>query len=429
MAGMRHLIWIVALIVVTPAFAKKSVVVSAPPALGKLLSKQLAQRYTVVPLKTPLGPAPTAKEVREVTAPVSAIAVMTVAAGRKYVTAQILSGHDGTPLDTVTWRVNPRKPLPPDALQSIFDALAQGTAPAKAAPPPRDAPVADAPVADVRSGSGKQKKEPAVAEREEPSQAEETTVTGEAETPRTPSTRPAIRAGVGVHAFSRSFNWAGSPSDSLATYALPFAAAVNIDAQWFPGAHFTDHPIASNTGVFVNADVGVGVASRQDDSRFGTRADRLRFGAMMRFPMLKDRLELGAHLGYATQTFAISPVAANDGSPRPNIPSVTFNGPRLGGGARFQLIGTLAADATLGLQYVYGKGELASERYFPRTSAFSMDVTAGVSMELVQNIHARVGFDWTRYFLNLNPQEGMPFTAGSAADQYLGGSLSLSWVM
>jgi hypothetical protein len=52
-----------------------------------------------------------------------------------------------------------------------------------------------------------------------------------------------------------------------------------------------------------------------------------------------------------------------------------------------------------------------------------------VAIELVPNIQARAGFDFTRYFLSLRPEDGARFTAPSAADQYLGVNVALQWVM
>lgn len=437
-----RLSWILVLVLATSAFAaKKPVLVNAPAKVAKVLNKELGKKYTLLALKGSLGPSPTAKEVRDVTAPAKAIAVIQAQAGGKYITLQILSGHDGTPLDTITFKPPKKfKALPADASKALFAALAQGKAPA--AEPKADAPVADAGgKSDAKAPDEKKaapEKEPASEKAAATARASASSSSSAEEEPAaevssssafepTPSELPAIVTGVGFKGFGRSFGWAAGSSDALASYALPFAGAVAFEGAWYPGAHFTGG-FGGNIGAFLNGEVGIGLASRQDESRYGTRADRFRFGATVRFS-LGERVLLNALLGYSTQTFAIAPTSATTGNPRPNIPSVTYNGPRAAVGANFRITDSFSADALLGFMYVYGKGELASDRYFPNTTGLALDGGVGLSLKLVEALRVRASFDWTGYFLATHADPMAVITSTGASDHFFGGTLSVLWVM
>lgn len=425
-----RIIWLLALVLSTSALAaKKPVLVSAPGKVAKILNKELSKKYAPVPLKASLGPSPTAKEVRDVTAPVKAIAVIQAQAGSKYITLQVLSGDDGTPLDTITFKP-PRKfkALPREAADALFAALAQGHAPA--AEPGATTTVAEPSKTPDKTGKGAEK-EPEQSEPEETasssSSESSTEVSGSSSFEPTPSDLPAIVTGVGFKGFGRTFGWAAGSSDALASYSLPFAGAVAFEGAWYPGAHFT-RGFGANLGAFLSGEVGIGLASKQDDSRYQTRADRFRFGARVRVPM-GEKVLLDGVLGYSTQTFAISPQSATTGLPRPNIPSVTYNGPRAAVGATFQFNERFGADVLAGFMFVYGKGELASTTYFPNTTGLSVDAGLGVTVKVVEALRVRASFDWTGYFLATHADPTAIITSTGATDHFFGGALSMLWVM
>jgi hypothetical protein len=410
--------------------AKQAVVIDAPPAMAKLLQSTLSARFNATINRDALSAAPTSKEVRAVTSPVKALAVVLARPTGDAWTITVLNGADGTPLETQNFTAAARKPLkalPKNVAGALVLACSTGQAPPGAAAPVSESSSRD-PKADAvaATGKGPQKKEGVVAN--EPDPVPGTSVSTSPSSPKpTLSALPAIRAGLGFRAFGRSLTWSGDPDQALARYALPFAPAIALDATWYPGAHFTSG-IAANLGIAFSGDVGVGISSKQDTSRFGTRSDRFRVGAAFRQPF-GSTFSLEAVAGFSTQTFSIDAVAANDGSARPNIPSVTFNGPRAGLGVRLVKLGPVGIDAMAGFTFLAWTGELGTEAYFKRAGGFGVDAGGGVSIELVENVQVRAGLDWTRYILSLRPEEGARFTAPSAADQYLGGSVALHWVM
>lgn len=415
------------------AAPRKPVVLSGPAVLTKWVGKELSKKYAPTSAKGEVAALPTAKEVRDVTAPAGAVALVLCQVAGEYVTLQVLNGADGTPLDTVTFKASLKRlprAMPKPQLAALSFALASGKPPGQAAPAPAAAPEPEkleAPVATAEP-----KSEPAAAKREEepapaPVREAPPTVSEPEPQPPQPSPRPAVWASVGVGGFNRSFQWAGNPSPSLATSEQPFSGEIAVEASWFPGAHFTSSFLA-NLGLFGSGDFGVGISSRLDASRFSHSATRLRFGGLVRLP-LGERFTPYLHAGYARHELTTSLVAVNDGSARPNLPDVLFNGFRGGLGFRLRLVGTFEVDALGGFQLVAGKGELGSSRYFPRATAFAVDAGGGLSIGLGETLRLRAGVEWQRYFVTLNPEDTSTFFARSAGDQYLTTTASLQWVM
>ena len=90
--------------------AKQAVVVDAPPAMAKLLQSTLSARFNVTINRDALSDAPTSKEVRSVTSPAKALAVVLARPAGDAWTVTVLNGADGTPLETQNFRAAARKP-------------------------------------------------------------------------------------------------------------------------------------------------------------------------------------------------------------------------------------------------------------------------------------------------------------------------------
>lgn len=430
-------IWLVSFAVLAfsaSAAPKKPVVVlSGPAPLTRWVSKELSRKYTPVTARSAVSPQPTAREVRDVTAPAGAIALVLCQGAGQTLTLQVLSGADGTPLDTVTVKGTVKKlpkTMPRPALAALMFAVGSGKAPgaeqAQAPPPPAQEPPAEAVEPKKELAAPRKKEEPP---REAPVKpAPPVVAQAPAPAESTPAAQPAVRASVGVGGFNRNFLWAGNPSDSLATMTQPFSGDISVEASWYPGAHFTSS-FASNLGAFASGDFGVGMVSvLGGTSRFAHSATRLRFGGLVRLP-LGERFTVHLHAGYSRHELTTSSVAVNDGSARPHIPDVLFNGFRGGLGLRLRLFGTVELDAQGGFQLVAGLGELGSSRYFPQARAFAVDAGGGISVELVEHVRLRAGAEWQRYFVTLNAGESSTFFARTASDQYVTAAASLVWVM
>lgn len=425
------------------ALAKPTVVVTGPAPVTKFLTKELSKKY-VVKTSGPVSPMPTAKEVRDVTAPNGAVALVMCQAAGAFITMQVLSGHDGTPLDTITVKGTLKKlpkTMPKSELAALVFAIGSGKAPGKEAKkdpepevvkknepePKKDEPKKEEPKKVEAAKKNEPKKEepppPAEEKKDEPASTLATSIGNSNEGGK----YTALRVGVGVGGFNRSFAWAGNPSPSLATANQPFSGDISFDASWYPGAHFTSN-FLSGLGLYASGDFGVGMVSRVQESRFAHSASRLRFGALVRLS-LGDRFSAFAHVGYARQELTTSLNAVNDGSARPNIPDVLFNGFRTGLGLRVRLFGTFEIDALGGFQTVAGKGELGSPRYFPNATAFAVDAGGGLSIEVASHLRLRAGAEWQRYFITLNAADDSTFFARTAADQYITATARLEWAI
>jgi hypothetical protein len=416
--------------------AKPTVVVTGPAPVTKFLTNELSKKY-VVKTSGPVSAMPTAKEVRDVTAPNGAVALVLCQAAGAFITMQVLSGHDGTPLDTVTVKGTLKKlpkTMPRSELAALIFAIGSGKAPGKDAKKPpepvvvkKDEPKKDEPKkVEVAKKTDPKKDEPpppTEEKKDEPASTLSTSIGSSSEGGK----YTALRVGVGVGGFNRSFAWAGNPSPSLATANQPFSGDISFDASWYPGAHFTSN-FLSGLGLYATGDFGVGMVSRVQESRFAHSASRLRFGALVRLS-LGDRFSAFAHLGYARQELTTSLNAVNDGSARPNIPDVLFNGFRAGLGLRVRIVGTFEVDALGGFQTVAGKGELGSARYFPAATAFAVDAGGGLSLEIASHLRLRAGAEWQRYFITLNAGDESTFFARTAADQYITATARLEWAI
>lgn len=237
--------------------------------------------------------------------------------------------------------------------------------------------------------------------------------------------RSAFTASAGVGFLNRSFTWSGS--NALTPASQPFAGAVAVDTAWFPGAHVTQGA-GSWFGLFGQAEFGLGLSSRLANSEavFAQQANRLRFGAIVRFPF-SERFSLLVHAGYARQGFSTSSKAVRGTAVRPNAPDVLFEGPRGGLGARIGLGGSAELDLLAGFQWVTGFGELGSTAWFPTSSAFGTDAGVGLSFGVLEHVRLRISGQWQRTFVTLDGSS--TFRADSAAEQYVTAAATLQWAM
>jgi hypothetical protein len=447
---MRIWLFLIALVSASAFAAKPAVVLTGPAPVTKWVGKELSKRYSPKTLAKSVSAMPTAKEVRDVTAPSGAIALVMCQSSGNFVTLQVLNGADGTPLDTVSIKTPGKKlpkAMPKPQLAALMFAVGSGKAPAKEAGAPAPQPVAEKEETDssdseetaapVKETPPPSKKEVAAAKKrkeESPPEARgeekpaEEVVKKDSE-PGKPSAHPAFRAAVGAGGFNRSFGWGGNPSPALATSSQPFSGDISVDATWYPGAHFTSNFLA-HLGMFITGDFGVGMVSRVGESRFAHSATRLRVGGLVRLP-LGDRFSLAAHAGYARQDLTTA-LTAVDGSARPNIPDVAFNAFRTGLGFRWRMFGTVELDGLGGFQLVSGKtalGELGSAQFFPEATAVGVDAGGGISVGLAEHLRLRAGVEWQRYFITLNAAETSRFFAQTAFDQYITAAAYLQWTM
>ncbi len=432
---------LVVMIIASPAWAqtRPKVVIDAPGPIAKAINAAIAKTYDPQPAKKPLSDVPLTKEIREACAPHGAIAVVLVRPAPGGYSIQVLSASDGTPLGTFGFNAAAKKPLkslPKRAAAELLTTLQE-------ARPAASTLVATAtPVAEPTPGQPTKRDEPSrhapeptkpapVASRPEPTRPTEVAAEPAPSAPPDPrELRTAFRASLGFRGVNRRLAWDSSKSDALSGYDVPFSPAIAVDLTWFPAAPLTTGFI-SNLGATIQGDIGVGILStpREDPTQFGTSSARFRLAALVRLPFGKT-FDANAGLGYSSQTFAVSALSTNGLAVRPAMPGVAFNGPRVAIGVRLNHLGPVSIDVTGGFVIAIGKGELASDAFFPKSSAIGVDAAAGVSLELVSHFEARIGFDYSRYFITPNAvDDPLLLQAKRGTDQYISGSASLVFVL
>ncbi len=428
-------IWLLlALVVAAPALAqKKKVVIDAPSNVAKAVGAALSKKYEAVHAAKPMSATPLTKEIREACEPTGAVAVVIVRTVTGGYSVQVLSAFDGTPLDTFDFRSPPKKPLkalPKPAATQLNDALQEARAAGeKPKPPPVEVAATPAPTptpTETAPAAQPMAEKPAVVTERKPTPAMVSEPS--APPPNPEDLRTAFRASFGFREFNRALNWDSTKSASLSGYSVGLAPAIAVGATWFPAAPFTTGFIA-NLGVTTLADIGVGLDSSPlgDKNRFGTSTIRFQLGGLVRLPV-GTVFEVNAGAGYSSQTFTVSAQSVGGKVNRPDLPGVAFNGPRAMVGVRLNKLGPVSIDVTAGFMFAVGKGELGSEEFFPKATVFGVDAGAGLSVALVAHVEARLGFDYSRYFIRPNAA-GAIVTAGSGSDQYISGNVSLVFVL
>ncbi len=438
---------------------RAKVAIEAPPPVARALNAAIAKSYTPVSTEETLGIGPSPSEIKAAVAAVDAVALVLASRAGSSIVLTVY-GVNGLTVDTIKFKNASRKTLkalPKTTPKRLLAALAR----AKSGGGKKEQTVAsaddegeasadeassDSKAAKEEAGDDGEEKPVAKKQKKEPppdvpavvsktalatSTAESEGQTAEVSAEAEPSTsgdspRDSFRASFGFRGFNRSLTFSGTNTESVGQYSAPFAGGVSVDALWFPATSLTDS-FLGNLGVFGQGDFALGLVSRQESNTFATNSNRLRLGAVMRFPL--GTVTLLPHLGYANTSFSISPTASNGTGVRPNIPDVTFAGVRGGLGARFTATSSISVDVNSGLTGVLSKGELGSDRFFPGASAFGLDLGAGVSVAVIEHLDFRFGVDYARFFLRLPIRtDGIPAPT-SGGDQYIGASLSAVWRM
>ena len=419
MMGARSIALLVLLAAVPALAAKPRVMIDAPPALSKVITKLISKKYTPTPLKNPLSAEPTSKEVAEATRDYAAVAVVQARLIGNRWSVRVLNGADGTPLGTVELKnakkLNPPKSFGPALLATLKDgvapAVAERPAPVAKAPPPTPAP------APSPAPTASKPPEPA-APTTEPAPVAKAEFFDDSARPEAAKERPmALRLGVGFTGLNRNYSYRDDIFDALSKYRLPWGPAPSAELEFFPGALFSSG-IAANFGIRGAFNYVVGVSSVANGVKYASSSMKLQASLVGRIPLRIVELQLG--VGYGMQTFGIA--ASSGGTNRPNIPDVSY------GGIRPMLEATVHFTPIFGLhlggayQVLITKGELGS--YFPRSVGGGADMWVAVSVKPLSHFAIRLQGDYSRYFFALKPQLGDTNIAGGALDEYLSGTIT-----
>ncbi len=416
----RSIAVLVVLLAMPALAAKPRVLIDAPPALSKIITKLISKKYTPTPLKKALSAEPTSKEVSDATRDFAAVAVVQARLVANQWSVRVLNGADGTPLGTTEFK-NAKKLNPPKSFgPALLLALKEGAAPALAEPPAPVAKTPPAPTPTPTPAPAATKPPEPTAAKTEPAPAAKAEFFDDSAQPEAPKERPmALRLGVGFTGLNRNYTYRDDIFDALSKYRLPWGPAPSAELEFFPGALFSSG-IAANFGIRGAFNYVVGVSSVANGVKFASSSMKLQASLVGRIPIRIVEVQVG--VGYGMQTFGIA--ASSGGTDRPNIPNVSY------GGIRPMLEATVHFTPIFGLhlggayQVLISKGELAAAPYFPRSVGGGADMWVAVSVKPLSHFAIRLQGDYSRYFFSLKPEVGDPYIAGGALDEYLSGTIT-----
>ena len=230
----------------------------------------------------------------------------------------------------------------------------------------------------------------------------------------------ALDVAVGLRLAHRSLRWNDDLFGELRPYTLPLAPFVTVEAQWFPGAHFTAD-WGAHLGLYASGGFAPGVTSADAHGHgYDTTAFDARGGLLGRVPLGAHQLLVGAGVEY--RRFALSlPTDPND----PGVPGVSYAAASVDLDARLRLAArfTLLAGATGALPLAFGD---LSDRLFPRASGGSVELRAGVAWAFAAPFELRLAASYRRYFLAMNPSPGDRWVAGGLVDEFASLTLSVA---
>lgn len=309
-----------------------------------------------------------------------------------------LAGSDGEEVDKVELEGNGQA-----GLKKAIDAeLVKMAGPAIDKSQPPLLPEESADGATLSEEPGEEAAEPA-----EEEESDEGTPIGEK--PRA----SALEVGIGVRAFSRQLRYTDDIFDQLREYQLGAAPAAFGWLRWYPGSHFT-RGVAAHFGLAGSYERGFATKSKISGGEdFETFESEWQVGLRGRIPFLPH--ELGVQVTYGTHTFRV-----DDDPLAPLVPDVKYKFIRIGvdGTAR---ISHVVIGAGFGYRIITDPGAIKSDYWFPQTSTGGIDVGVFGGYEIVSGVDILAGFDFRRYFYDMNAKPGDRWAVGGATDDYIAG--------
>jgi hypothetical protein len=245
---------------------------------------------------------------------------------------------------------------------------------------------------------------------------ETVSATASPEETSSPSSLSALEFGVGAKALFRNFGWtADGRAAGLGPYSLTPGPETGLWLELYPAALGTSG-FAANVGIIGQFDYGFGVATTLANHTDVSTTFRDFLGG------LKVRIPLGTFIpnvsvAYGQQVFAVA-----QQQNMMDLPQLAYSFVRPALGTRVLFSPEAALDVTAGYLAVLdpgsGANQVRSTRFFPKTTAYGIDVSASVSYRITGAIGARGGVDWRQYGLNLNPDSTTRSVAG-AVDRYI----------
>ena len=232
-----------------------------------------------------------------------------------------------------------------------------------------------------------------------------------------------LEAMLGARAINRGFRYRNDATEGMPPYDMPAGPEVTLAAEWYPGAHFSNGPLAHigltmqlERSLFMSSAGPNGVSYPTSDTFFavGTRL-RLPVGASW----------LGASVGYGRHGFSVE--AAHPRDPAPDMASVEYEQVRLGADARIA-VGSTTLLLSGSWLAVLDTGEIGEAHYWPGATAQGFEAVAGFAYPIGAGFELRGAVDLRMYMLELHP-DAVARQVGSATDRYIGATFGATWRM
>ncbi|HVR64091.1 MAG TPA: hypothetical protein VMU50_19465 [Polyangia bacterium] len=217
----------------------------------------------------------------------------------------------------------------------------------------------------------------------------------------------------GVHIFTRHFFYR-DPNGPLTPYRLLWAPAPTANLDWFP---------FDFVGLTAGGEIEAGATTTDRDGiNYPTAHYGVAGGLKLRAPVRSVWLTLTAEVGL--DVFRIDD--ASPDAPKPPVPSVRYQYARVGLAVLLRPTSYLTLALSGGYRQVLGAGEIEDSLYFPHAAVHGFDGAATLGVRLRRGLELRVTADLRRYTLELHSQSTDLRMAGSAFDDYFGGTVSLA---
>jgi hypothetical protein len=216
-------------------------------------------------------------------------------------------------------------------------------------------------------------------------------------------------------AFSRRYQYRDDLFHALSGYRLRAAPAGILKATVYPIALLEEAPDVA-VGLTAGLEQALGLSStRADGSKVNTLANASFIGVVAQYDLGRFELEASGTFGqhtYAAQTEL--------------LPDVAYLHQRAGLGVTFWGRGW-SVGTSAGYRRLLSAGGLSGEEWFPRLTGAGVDAEVFGTMALSPSFRLKLGVGARRYFFAFHPEPGDRHVAGGAVDQYLLGSLGLTW--
>jgi len=232
-----------------------------------------------------------------------------------------------------------------------------------------------------------------------------------------------LDAEIGILGFFRWLRYQERAAGALPRYTIGPGPGVYLNVDVYPGAILGEQGVPANLGLNLEYERGLFIESgtTADGVAFDTSYDAFAFGLRYRFAF--DAWEVIPLAGLFIQRFSVE----DAGETPSNVPAVSYQGMRLGVGARVAVAPKIAVTADAAYRFVFSEGPIGEDAYFPRASAWGLDLGLGGAYAISGPIELRLTLGLRSFGVSPNSQAEDAVRAGAVRDTYVYGQLGVAY--